>query len=168
MRKLHLIAFLFIILICGCSSQNIQSSSERSDIVEWAKQIAKYEKDAELVVNDFQKLTSDLVSRYPTNNELDKLTTYYNVINAMYNELSELEPPLKATSVHKKYVDNYSKVSDSILNYIIAVKQNDIIYFEKSVSASKEANQIGENAYREFIELLDDYSISCNEIDYCE
>jgi len=168
MKKIIIVLFAISTCLLSCETQAAYNSEERSDIVEWAKHIAMYEKDAKLVVNNYYELSSDLVSRYPTNEELNQLTTYYNLINYIYNKLGELNPPPKASSVHKKYVENYAKVADSILFYTISVRKNDITYFEKSVSASKEANRIGDEAYKGFVDLLDNYSISCSEIDFCE
>jgi len=165
-----LINLLFVISICfvGCSNQGINNSDERSNIINWAKQIAKFERDSIIVMDEFNSLTIDISSHYPSDEELSQLTNCYNLITYMYNKLSEMNPPPNALSVHLNYVENYSKASDTILFYIIAVKQNDISYFEKSVAASKEGNRIGDEAYNGFADLLSKYSISCNETDYCE
>ena len=168
MKKFALV-FLFIsFCITGCASQVSYTSVERSDILQWAKQIATHENDAELVMQEFNSLAKELSTKYPSDNELSQLTMYYNLISYMYNELSQLNPPSEALSTHKNYVENYAKASDAILFYTIAVRQNDIEYFERSVAATKEGNRIGDKAYSGFIEILDQYSISCDEIDYCE
>jgi len=167
--KKNIIVFITIsFLLFGCITQTDANLEQRTEIVEWAKQIAEYENDAEIIVNNYYSLTSNLVSRYPTNEEMEELTSYYNLINYIYNDLLEMSPPVDASSIHHDFIESYSKVADSILYYKIAINQNDITYFEKSVSASKEANRIGNDAYQGFIQILDNFKISCDEINFCE
>jgi len=168
MKKLIYLLLIILIGIVGCEPQVSYSKEERLEIVEWAKQIAKYENDADIIFDNYYALTNDIASHYPSNEELNKLTTYYNLINYIYNEISKLNPPPKVSSTHAKFVENYAKASDSIMYYIISIRQNDMISFEKSVSASKESNRIHDDAYYEFIDFLEHFSIPCNEVDFCE
>lgn len=168
MKRIFVALLLICLFIVGCVTQVSNNSKDRSDIVKWARQIAKYEKDSQIVMENYNQLTIGLVNHYPSEKEILQLTTYNNLITYMYNELLKIEPPPDSSSVHQNYVEYYSKASESILFYIIAIRQNDLSYFEKSVVASKEGNRIGDIAYAGFVELLNKYSISCEEIDFCE
>ncbi|MEW6716256.1 MAG: hypothetical protein AB1345_01950 [Chloroflexota bacterium] len=160
-----IISLVFLmILIVACSSV----SPERGEIVEWASQIARIEKQLEYETTYFQPLLDRITSRPPTNDELDQLTEYNNRITALYNEISNIYVPQKARSVHALFVENYAKISDTARYYVFAIKMNDLSYFDKSVLAAQEANRIGSEAYYAFEDLLDRYSISCREIDFCE
>ncbi len=139
MKIKSLSTILFIILI-GCSYSNSSessesTSSERSEIINWASQIASLENRLELVINKFTALSQQIASRPPTNDELSELTKINNEATDLYNEIIDIAPPIEVKSIHNKYIDNYSKMSESVLYYVIAIKQNDLNYFEKSASA---------------------------------
>ena len=162
-KKITLLIFLSIICV-ACSTV----SPEREEIVEWASQIARIEKQLEYEITYFQPLIQRVTSQPPTNEDLNQLTEYNNRITALYNEISNLYVPQKARAVHALYVENYAKVSDTARYYVLAIKMNDLSYFDKSVLAAQESNRLGDEAYSAFANLLDDYSISCSEIDFCE
>ncbi len=164
MKTKVLFIMLFVFLV-GCSSS---SSSERSDIVNWAKQIASLEKRLQSEINQFKPLSDRIVSRPPTSDELSQLTTHSNNVTALYNEIITITSPADAKSVHDQYIDSYAKTADYIRYYVIAVKQNDLTYFDKSVTAAQDANRIGAEAYSGFESILNKFSISCEEIDFCE
>jgi hypothetical protein len=65
-------------------------------------------------------------------------------------------------------VESYAQAANSVLYYINFFSSADISLFQNSVLAAQEANRIGSEGYNELIALLDEYSISCEEIDYCE
>ncbi|HAL17048.1 MAG TPA: hypothetical protein DCP32_09955 [Anaerolineaceae bacterium] len=172
MKTKSLLAILFIFIV-GCSSS---SSSERSEnnslehsgIVNWATQIASLENRLKIEVVQFSALSGLIVSRPPTRDELSQLTKESNNITALYNEIINITPPIEAKSIHNKYIDHYAKTADYALYYVIAVKQNDLSYFEKSVNAVQDANRIGAEAYNDFEAILSKYSISCEEINFCD
>jgi len=165
MIKAKVATSLVLIFLMGCSST---SSSDRSSIINWAKQIASLEKRLENEITQAQPLMSKITSRPPTRSELDKLTGYSNNVTSLYNDIINIEPPSEAKSVHSQYVDSYAKSADYLRYYVIAIKQNDLSYFDKSVISAQEANRIGEQAHSSLEELLNRYSISCEEINYCE
>jgi len=162
--KKIILLILLLSIFTACST----ASPEREEIVKWASQIARIEKQLEYEITYFQPLINRVTSNPPTNEDLSQLTEYNNRITSLYNEISNLSVPQKAKTVHALYVENYAKVSDTARYYVLAIKMNDLSYFDKSVSAAQEANKLGDEAYSAFANLLDDYSISCSEIDFCE
>ena len=63
-----IILFILIFTICvACSTD----SSERREIVEWASQIARIEKQIESEIIYYQPLLNRIASRPPTSDELD-------------------------------------------------------------------------------------------------
>ena len=172
MKIKSLFTILFIFLI-GCSSSSASersgnSSSERSAIVNWATEIASLENRLEIEIIQFSALSNQIVSRPPTRDELSQLTKESNNITALYNEIINITPPIEVKSIHNKYIDNYAKAADYALYYVIAVKQNDLSYFEKSVNAVHDANRMGAEAYNDFEAILSKYSISCEDINFCD
>jgi len=125
--------------------------------------------------SEYKELTDELYiiqrklgANLPTDDDLNKLEFFFESISEFYIKLNNMSPPMAASSVHGKFKEQYSLASDAMLHYFIAVSQNDITYFEKSVENSKEANRIGSEASDEFVELLSGYSITCSEIGLCE
>jgi hypothetical protein len=157
---------LLMFLIASCSSS--PESSARPDIITWAKQIAHIENQLEQEVSQAKPLIDRITSRLPTQDEIDQLFDYSNRITSLYNEIVGIETPLEARSVHEKYVENYAEIANSVRYYVLALKMNDLTYFDKSVTAAQEANRIGAEAYTDFESLLNKYSISCEEIDFCQ
>ncbi len=162
--KSKLSPILAAIFIVACSS----GSSDRSSIVTWAKQFASIHNRVQANLDQVQPLIDRISTRPPSASELDQLVDYNNRITSSYNELIGIEPPPEAKAVHNKYVETYAKTADYVRYYLIAVKQNDLSYFDKSVTAAQEANRLGDEAYTAFQALLGRYSVSCQEIDFCE
>ena len=166
--KYHTLCLIMSVgLIASCSTSS-SASSGRPEIITWAKQIANLEKHMEYEVSQATPLTDKITSHPPTQDELTQLVEYSNRITALYNAMVSIEPPPEARTVHAKYVENYAKIADSVRYYVFAVKQNDLSYFDKSVTAAQDANRIGTEAYNDFEALLNRYSINCGEIDFCE
>jgi len=160
-----IILFILIFTICvACSTD----SSERREIVEWASQIARIEKQIESEIIYYQPLLNRIASRPPTSDELDQLTEYSDRIKAQYIEISKVSFPPEARSVHVLFIENYAKISDTARYYVMAIMMNDQSYYAKSVIAAEEASRTGNDAFNAFENLLDEYSISCAEIDLCE
>lgn len=166
--KRYFLGIILIILLVNIFVACSPLSPERAEIVEWASHIARVEKQLEYEVTNIQPLFDLITSRPPTKDELDQLTEYNNQITSYYNEISGIHVPQEARSVHTLYIENYAKISDMVRYYLLAVKMNDVTYFDKSILAAQEANRIGAEAYYAFEDLLEKYSISCREIDYCE
>lgn len=155
---------LAVLFVVSCSS----SSSDRASIVSWAKQIASIQNRLQAELDQAQPLLSRITARPPTSSELDELVDYNNRITALYNELIEVEPPEGAKATHAQYVETYARTTDYVRYYVIAIKENDLSYFDKSVTAAQEANRLAEGAHNAFEALLNRYSISCEEVDFCE
>lgn len=168
MRKLYIISIVALIFAFGCDPQQSLSSPERSEIVDWAKIIVEIETENKEITDKFYILQRKLGTDFATYDDMAELKVIYETISGFYTKLNKMTPPTVATSVHRKFEEHYSLSSDTILQYYISVGQNDITYYEKSVVNSKEANRIGDEASDDFIELLIKYSISCEEINYCE
>ncbi|MDP2965598.1 MAG: hypothetical protein Q8N39_06100 [Pelolinea sp.] len=158
------IFFIILILFCACSSP----SSARSDIISWAKEIVALEKQSEIVFQNIQPLIATIVERPPTANELIQLNDYSNNVTFLYNQLIKINGPEEVRGVQSKYMDNYAKMADSARYHVLAIRNNNIDYFNKSVSAAQDANRIGDDAYNDFIQLINKFSISCSDINYCE
>lgn len=155
---------LLTALLMACSP----SSLARSETVSWARQVASIEKRLANEAKQAKPLIDRITSRRPTQQELNELVDYNNRITSLYDELVYIRVPAEARTVHDEYVENYAKVADSARYYVLAIKQNDLAYFDKSAIASQDANRIGAKAYSDFEMLLKRYSISCEEIDFCE
>lgn len=168
MKKLNLAAILIITLMCSCNPRNNQHSTDRSDIVNWAIKIVEIESDYKEITDKFNILQRKMNSDFPTNDDMSELEFIYETIAGFYTKLNDLTPPSVASSVHRKFKEQYSLASSAILQYYISIGQNDITYYEKSVINSKEANRIGDEASDDFIELLINNSISCSEIGLCD
>lgn len=168
MRKFHIISILVLIFLFGCSPEQSQASPQRSEIMNWGRKIVEIESEYKETTDKFYVLQRKLGSNYPTNDDIVELEETYETISGFYTKLNNIIPPTPASSVHRKFKEQYSKASEAMLQYYIAVSQNDITYYEKSVVNSKEANRIGDEASDDFIELLTKYSISCSDIGLCE
>jgi hypothetical protein len=165
MIKAKVATSLVFIFLMGCSST---SSSERSSITNWAKQVAGLEKRLANELAQAEPLTSSSTSRPHTGTELDELTRHSDNVTSLYNEIIKIEPPPEAKAVHSLYVDTYAKSADYLRYYVMSIRLNDVRYFDKSVTAVEEANRTGEQARSALIDLLNRYSISCEEIDFCQ
>jgi len=168
MRKSLFSTFLLVMLLCACNPNNVQKSKERQEILSWAKVIAEIELDYLEITEDFYILQRKLGSSLPTYNDLTSLQVMYETISGFYTKTNKMNPPTAASLVHAKFSEKYALASDAILQYYISASQNDILYFEKSVTNSKGANKLNDEAYQGFIEILNKYSITCDEIEFCE
>ena len=168
MKKLLISFFVSFFFLVGCFSNSPKTSSDRADIIRWAKEIASIQHRFEIITSNYDSLNQVIRKRPPTKSELSQLTTYVNDVIELYNELDSFTPPKEALSIHAKYVESLSQASNTILYYKIAVSNNDITYFEKSLNASYESNRLSSEGYNSFVDLIDKYSISCEEINFCE
>jgi hypothetical protein len=168
MKKLLISIFLLIFFLVGCSSNNPKTLSDREEIIKWAKEIASIHNRFEIIMSNYDFLSQVIQKRPPTKSELSQLTTCVNDVIELYNELDSFTPPKEALSIHAKYVESLTQASNAILYYKIAVSNNDMTYFEKSLNASYEGNLLSSEGYNNFVDLLDKYSISCEEINFCE
>lgn len=76
--------------------------------------------------------------------------------------------PPESIDAHKKYIQNYSDMANSLQYYYLFVLTSDFDYYVKSTESVHEANLSGMEAYQLFDAILQKYSISCDEIDFCE
>lgn len=168
--KSLLIILAYVIISCSpvMSSGTNPNSSERTNIIIWAKQIANLQNRFEARINQAQPLIKKISDNPPTRTDISQLVTYNNDITSLYNELIEIEPPPEARAVHEQYMDLFTSTTDSVRYYVYSVMENDLSYFDKSVEAAKETNQISTKAHSSFESILNRYSISCEEIDFCE
>ena len=163
-----LLIFGFLVSCGGPTTQSSSQSTSRNEIVTWARKITSIEKQIENVYNEYQPLIRTITSSPPTSEEFDELRDYSNRMTSIYNKAIDIDPPYEARSVHRKHIEFYGKITDSVRYYMLAINQNDLEYFDKSVVAAKEANELTMDLDEELKILLDRYSISCEEIDYCE
>ncbi len=168
MRTLRILSFLLIFFLIGCNPTSSTQATERDEIIEWAKKISSTEKSLSVEIEQIGSIMWKLKSQPPSNGDISQLSGCYNNITSLYNNLLSINPPVKAKSIHDKYVESYAQAANSVLYYINFFSSADISLFQNSVLAAQEANRIGSEGYNELIALLDEYSISCEEIDYCE
>ena len=168
MRINRIFCFLFVFLLMGCSFSSSTQATDRDEIVEWAKQISSIEKSFSGVSEQLGSIMWKLKTQKPTNDDISQLLAGYNNINSLYNNLISINPPGRAQSIHDKYVESYAQAANSVLYYINFFSSADLSLFQKSVLSAQEGNRIGSEGYDELVLLLDEYSISCEEIDYCE
>ena len=168
MRTLRILSFLLIFFLIGCNPTSSTQATERDEIIEWAKKISSTEKSLSVEIEQIGSIMWKLKSQPRSNGDISQLSGCYNNITSLYNNLLSINPPVKAKSIHDKYVESYAQAANSVLYYINFFSSADISLFQNSVLAAQEANRIGSEGYNELIALLDEYSISCEEIDYCE
>jgi hypothetical protein len=166
--KVLLIFFAWILAACITTTSSNINSSDRLSIIVWSKQIANLENRLESEVSQAQPLIRKIADRPPTSSELKKLVNYNNEITELYNELINIEPPSDAENIHEQFIDYYTATTDYVRYYVLAIKQNDLSYFDKSVIAVQETNRKSAKAHSSFESLLNRYSITCEEIDFCE
>jgi hypothetical protein len=71
--------------------------------------------------------------------------------------------------VHKEFVDTYAKSAEADQDYAIYVcQEGGISYYNAYASALKDANRMNDNAFRDFTQLMDQYSISCQDVGLCQ
>jgi hypothetical protein len=165
MKKILIL--LSLILLCSCTPA-LSSTSNRSEIVGWARELSNFEKRAEILVDDIQPLMLIIVKRPPTPFELNQLNDFSNAMTSLYNQLLDMNPPKEARAIHNKYIESYAKSADFARFYVLSIRENNIDFFNLSTTAVQDANRIGADAYIDFANLLEEYSISCSEIDFCE
>lgn len=169
MKSRFLIIFVaWIIAACIPTTSGNFNSSDRMSIIAWSIQIASLENRLEAEVNKAQPLIRKIADQPPTRSELKKLVDYNNEVTSLYNELINIEPPSDAKDVHEQFIEYYTSTTDYVRYYVLAIKQNDLSYFDKSVVAAQESNRRSAKAHSSFESLLNRYSISCEEIDFCE
>ena len=162
-KRITLLMF-FIFLFSACAS----NSQSRSEIFVWAKLITDLEKILESEILEAQSLMETIKLRPPNDYEYQQLVDYSDRFANLYNEIITIEPPEEARSAHNKFSERYAKTADYMRYYVLAIQMNDLNYFDKSVLAVQDANRIGEEANYQFKQLLEKYSISCDELDYCQ
>lgn len=154
---------MFIFLV-ACTP----SPPGRTDVVIWARQISNLENRLEKEINQSKPLADRITSRPPNQDDLDQLTHYNDAVSAIYNDMIAMRVPPEAKSVHEEYVQNLSAIADSVRNYLLAVRLNDLSYYDRSVTSAEEAHRNGIMANNDFAALLNRFSISCQEIDFCQ
>jgi hypothetical protein len=162
--KYWIYIFLALTFLSGCSS----SDSQRDEIISWAKQITSIETRLGTEILQAEPIINRVTKEKPSQSDLKQLIDYNNNVISLCNDLNNIVVPSDAKITHDKYVENYNKISDSVRYYVLLIQTGDVSYYDKSVSAAQEANKIGNEAFNLFQDLLDQYSISCEEIDYCE
>lgn len=168
MKRIVVFCILISVLLSACTPSISGQSSERKEVVVWASQIADIETRAELVMERYSTLQDKAQTRRPTQSEYDQLFAAGKEFNEFYNELNNLYSPLVAREIHLKWIESYAEMSNSMAHYISALRTNEITYIEKSREAAQEGNRLAGESYMEFEKLLDQYSISCQEINFCE
>ncbi len=154
-----------VLLICLILSACGTNSQVHSKILTWATQIANLQNDLLTLASDTQAYMGE---RYPTSSDCPKLTGFAERSTALYNEIVQLDRPEESRPVHNEFVDSYSKNADSYRYYSLYVCQGDVTYYDKYALALSVANKLNESAYHDFIQMLGQFSISCNDVGLCE
>jgi len=131
----------------------------------WAKQIANLQKT---LIANVDSSNAFLQQRSPTSSDCPQLTDFADRSKDIYNQILKLSRPEEARSVHNEFVDSYSKSADADRFYAISICQDDVTYYDKYASALVDANRTNEAAFHDFKQLMDKYSISCDDVDLCE
>ena len=163
------IALVLLSALClGACSPSDPDRSARSDIIIWASQIGVIESRLVLEIDRAAPLIDRVTDRPPTVSDLSQLSDYGNRMTSLYNDMAAITPPRDARQAQDLYVENYSLIEESARYYVLAIRLNNVDYFNRSAEAAAGANQVGSQAYFAFQDLLDQYSIVCSEINYCE
>jgi hypothetical protein len=164
MRRKFLIAIILIIILGGCSP----ASSDRSNVLSWAKKIAALEKQMNQEMHDWRAFVAKTGNKKPSQSEIALFNQYNNDVNGIYYELARIQAPPPAREVQVQYAENYLRIYNSVRNYYYFINSGDPAYLEKSNNDEQEATLSGQKAGNDFAELLQKYSISCTEIDFCQ
>lgn len=140
----------------------------REQILTWAKSIVNFEKRHEVEITEFYSLLDILDRRDLTDAEISRLLTCQQNVLAISKEARNLKVPSKVSDTHLLIIDYYTKSYDAIYNFNQGVINYDSYYINKASFVATEAERIGENASNQFKTLIDEFNISCSEINFCE
>jgi len=154
------------VLLGACSL--LRTGSSKAELVAWASQIASLEKQMEMEIKNWSRLSGKIESRAPTQDEYKELVHLNDRVNELYNSMIALQPPPEVKDLHWKYIVDFAKATDAVSNYVMGARMFDPSYFEKSAQAAQEKSQMDEDAYNDFQAFLDQYSIKCGEINFCQ
>ena len=165
--KISYIPFIMIPLLLGACSL-LRGGSSRSELVSWASQIANLEKQMDVEINSWSRLSGKIESRAPTQDEYKELVYFNERVTELYNSMIAVKPPPEVKDLHWKYIFEFAKATDAVSNYIMAVRMFEPAYMDKSTQAVQERDQLDQEANNDFQAFLDSYSIKCGEINYCQ
>ena len=168
MKNLFYLSFIFF-LLCSCSSPQ----PNREEIVIWASHIANIENKLDAQFTRIYPTIVSVSKNSATIDEIMSISTFALNARLYYNQIKEVDEvivdmPQEAKSLQIKFVRYYKQINDFASLYDSAISLKNMDYFERSVLALQEATRLGDEAHNDFINLLDEYSISCKEIDDCE
>jgi len=177
-RRLYTLTLVFIFSVIFVVGQSIwekiinppKSGEEikREQILTWAKSIASYENRHEVEMTEFYSLLDILDRRELTDAEISRLQTCQQNVLAISKEARNLKVPSKVSDTHLLIIDYYTKSYDAIYNFNQGVIYYDSYYLNKADFAVTDAVRSGDNANKQFNKLMDEFNISCNEINFCE
>jgi len=144
------------------------SSPVRGDVLQWAKQVVPLGKALKSENADHQVLVDALRTRIPTHDDCLQLREFTNQSSDLYNQMVRMHPPEQARSVYLEFVEAFSSNTDADRYYALYVCQNDVSYYDLHAQAVEATNRRGETALHDFKQLLEQYSISCGDVDMCE
>lgn len=165
--KISHIPFIMIPLLLGACSL-LRTGSSRAELVAWASQIANLEKQMDVEINSWSRLSGKIESRAPTQDEYKELVYFNERVTELYNSIIALTPPPEVKDLHWKYIVDFAKATDAVSNYLTAVRMFDPAYLDMSAQAVQERDQLDKDANNDFQAFLDRYSIKCGEINYCQ
>jgi hypothetical protein len=140
----------------------------REQILTWAKSIVGYEKRHEVEMTEFYNLLDILDRRALTDAEISRLHTCQQNVLAISKEARNLKVPSKVSNTHLLIIDYYTKSYDAIYNFNQGVIFSDRYYLNKADFAVTDAVRTGDNANNQFNKLMDEFHISCAEINFCK
>lgn len=160
-------AIVILILLCmftRCSSDQ----SQRTKIIQWAKQIVSLEKRSEIEIELFATLLNNVKKSPPNIQDIEFCTEITRSLSRLYDEMISIDPPQEVADIHKNYSNSYESYLNVTRYFNLTMATYDILFYEKCQNYVIEADKYRTYGYNGFRKILDKYNISCEEIDYCE
>ena len=95
--KISYFPILMIPLLLGACSL-LRGGSSKAELVAWASQIASLEKQMEMEINNWNRLSGNIESRAPTQDEYKELVHLNDRVSELYSSMIALQPPPEAPS----------------------------------------------------------------------
>ncbi len=165
--KISHIPFMLMALLLGACSL-LRMGSSKAVLKTWALQIASLENQMDMELNNWNRLTGNIESRAPTQDEYKELLILNDRFTELYNSMIALQPPPETKDLHWKFIVDFAKATDAASTYIMAARMFEPAYYEKSAQAFQEKDQLDQDANQEFEAFLVQYSIDCGEINFCQ